>query len=181
MTTLAIMIKAQRADIQRYITNATAGTEGAILLAQYFRNAASGHEGAEIDVQYNATDPVAASGTLTLVSAVATDAITIGTTTFTFTSSPTLSTDVEVDGATDTLDAAALAAAINAHTTVNKIVLASSALGVVTITAIQKGVVGNFIPLTSADVTITASGAGFLADGTGGATNTAVTYNLGYT
>lgn len=115
---------------------------------------------------------VAASGTFTLTSAIATDAITIGTVTMTATSTPTLGTHWEIDGASDTLDAASLAAAINANTTLSKVVVATSLAAVVTVTALQKGVVGNQIPISSADATIVASGA-FLTAGAGGATDSA--------
>ncbi len=178
-SSLVVTIKSSEADPSRFAQGSTADQEGARGLVQLLEACQGGYSHASVDVQYSTSAPVAASGTLTLVSAVATDAITIGTTTFTATSTPSLSTDWEIDGASDTLDAASLAAAINAHTTVNKIVVASSADNVVTITALQKGVVGNFIPLTSADATITASGSGFLAGGTGGATTSAVTYSLG--
>jgi electron transfer flavoprotein alpha subunit len=67
----------------------------------------------------SSSDPAYATGTVTLVSAVATNTVTIGKTVFTFTSTPTSNTatavDVEVVGASDTADAAALAAAINAN------------------------------------------------------------------
>jgi phage tail sheath gpL-like len=118
-------------------------------------------------VSGSTSDPAAASATLTLVSAIATDAITIGTVTMTATSTPTTNLHWEIDGADDTADAASLAAAINANPTLSKVVVATSAAGVVTVTALVKGVVGNQIPISSADSTITASGA-FLTGGTGG-------------
>lgn len=152
--------------------------EAALATSALIKDMASGLHRGVLYIQTGSAAPVAASGTLTLVSAIATDAITIGTTTFTATSTPSLSTDWEIDGASDTLDAASLAAAINAHATVSQIVTASSAVNVVTITAKQKGVVGNFIPLSSADATITASAA-FLEGGTGGVTETGSTFSLG--
>lgn len=115
---------------------------------------------------------VAAAGTLTLVSVVATDVISIGPVTFTFTSSPTLETDIEVDGADDTADAAAAVAAINAHSTVGSVVFASNVAGVITLTAKQLGVVGNFMDYGSVDSTITAAGA-HLTAGTGGTSSAA--------
>jgi hypothetical protein len=115
-----------------------------------------------------ATTLVAASATFTLVSAIATDVITIGTISMTATSTPTTDLHWEIDGASDTLDAASLAAAINANPTLSKVVVATSATNVVTVTAIVKGVVGNQIPVSSADATITAS-ATFLTGGLGGA------------
>lgn len=129
---------------------------------------------ATIDVQSSSSDPVAASGTLTLTSAIATDAVTIGKTTLTASSTPANENQWEIDGASNTLDAAALAAAINAHSVLSLIVTATSATNVVTITAKQKGVLGNHIALSSADATIVAS-ATYLANGAGGSTNAAVT------
>jgi phage tail sheath gpL-like len=131
-----------------------------------------------VDVQVDGDSPVAASGTFTLESVVATDAITIGTVTFTFTSDPSLTTDVEVDGADDAADAAALAAAINAHATVKEIVTATVDGAEVTVTAKQKGVVGNFINISSADNTITASGT-HLEGGAGGVTEAGESYAMG--
>lgn len=125
-------------------------------------------------VSGSTVNPVAATGTFTLVSAIATDAITIGTITMTATSTPTTDLHWEIDGASDTLDAASLCAAINANPTLSKVVYATSSAGVVTVTAHTKGLIGNQIPISSADATITASGA-FLTGGTGGASAAPVT------
>ncbi len=182
MSTLLISVTTEdtKAYLAQYYQPETGKPKQATkVLENFFRALGSGVKRGTMQVFCNGTSPVAASGTLTLVSAIATDAITIGTTTFTATSTPTLSTHWEIDGATDTLDAASLAAAINAHATVSQIVTATSATNVVTITAKQKGLVGNFIPMTSADATITASGTGFLAGGTGGIEDAGVTYSLG--
>ena len=178
-TSLVLTIDLTRDKVSEVVRSSDQDREGMRQLINVLEAANAGHEAASVDVQYSdSAAAVAASGTLTLASVIATDAITIGTTTFTFTSTPTLATDVEVDGATNADDAAALAAAINAHPTVSQIVTASAASAVVTVRAKQKGVVGNFIPLSSADATITASGA-FLTGGTGGATTAAVTYACG--
>ena len=145
-------------------------------IVNHLQSLASGNENGTVYAQSGSSNPVAASGTLTCASVVATDTVTIGPTTFTFTSTPTLSTDVEVDGADDTADAAALAAAINAHATVNQVVTATSALGVVTLAAKQRGVVGNFIKLASTGGTVTVAA---MSGGTGGATDTESTYAFG--
>jgi len=175
MATLTLTIQTPSADVREY---AAAGSPQRCLknAANLLNAIASGStETSEVTVQRSDTDPVAASATLTLVSAIATDAITIGTITMTATSSPTLTTDWEIDGADDTADAASLAAAINANPTLSKVVVATSAAGVVTVTALQKGLVGNQIPISSADATITASGA-FLTGGTGGSDNKLTVY-----
>jgi phage tail sheath gpL-like len=175
MATLTLTIKTPSADVREY---AAPGSPHRCLknAANLLNAIASGStETSQVSVQRSDTDPVAASGTFTLVSAIATDAITIGTITMTATSTPTTDLHWEIDGASDTLDAASLAAAINANPTLSKVVVASSAAGVVTVTALQKGLVGNQIPISSADATITASGA-FLTGGTGGSDSTLTVY-----
>lgn len=72
-----------------------------------------------------------------------------------------------------------LAAAVNAHSTLQYAFTASAALDVVTVTAKVKGVVGNFIAFTDQDSTITSSGSGYLAGGTGGSMEDAQTYDCG--
>ena len=127
----------------------------------------------KIDLSASAASTcVAASATITLVSAVATNTVTIGKVVFTFTSTPSVSSstaqDVEVDGADDTADAAALAAAINANAASSAIVYATSALGVVTVTCRVPGIIGNQIVLSKSGAPITVTGSGYLASGTGG-------------
>lgn len=178
MSSLVITVKSNRADLSRYLRPSDERKEGLQSLSQLFNAAAGGLETASVDVQSSASDPVAASGTLTLVSAIATDAITIGAVTLTASSTPADEDEWEIDGASDTLDAASLAAAINAHSVLSLVVSASSDANEVTVTALQKGLVGNQIPLSSADATITAS-ATFLAGGTGGAASAAKTYSAG--
>lgn len=175
MASLTLTIKTPSADVREY---AAAGSPQRCLknAANLLNAIASGSiETSQVTVQRSDTDPVAASGTFTLVSAIATDAITIGTITMTATSTPTTNLHWEIDGADDAADAASLAAAINANPTLSKVVVATSAAGVVTVTALQKGLVGNQIPISSADATITASGA-FLTGGTGGSDSTLTVY-----
>lgn len=78
----------------------------------------------------------------------------------------------------DTVSAALVAAAINASTNalVQNIVTATSALGVVTVGAVQSGSLGNTITLAASGTNVTASVAR-LAGGTGGsAARTSVTF-----
>lgn len=181
MSTLSITVKSeqlQAALIQKTVLGTNKNKEGAQALIQFFRDLVGGQQAGTVDVQTGSAHPVAASATLTLVSAIATDTITIGGVIFTATSTPTTELHWEIDGASDTLDAVSLAAAINAHSTVKQVVTATSATNVVTVTAKLKGVAGNFIPISSQDATITASAA-FLGAGTGGATDAATTYSLG--
>lgn len=181
MSSLNILLKLEDSETvvkQRYQLPTANIKEQARALQELFRRLAAGLSSGSADVQTGSADPVAASGTFTLESVVATDAITIGPVTFTFTSTPTQNTDVEVDGADDDADATALAAAINAHPTVSQVVTATVEDNVVTVTAKVKGVVGNFINISSADATITASGTN-LENGAGGAAEEAVNYHLG--
>lgn len=98
-----------------------------------------------LDVQ-NA--PAFASGTLTLSSASGAVGGTVGGTLVTVTAS-----------GGDTATAAALAAAINADATVKTFVTATSALGVVTVTAISPGTMGNSMSLVASGTGVSASGA----------------------
>jgi len=126
--------------------------------------------------------PVKASGTLTLVSAIATDAVTVNGKTYTFQAgAPTTYGQVQI-GVSDTASATNLKNAINSYETRvgNEYeVVATSNAGVVTITARAEGTAGNAITISSADSTITASGA-TLAGGTatGGVMSTDVTNQL---
>jgi hypothetical protein len=237
-------------------------------LITFLEGANGGVEACSYDLQTGSTAPVAASGTWTLVSVVATDEADVGGVAFTFTASPSLETDVmvtvptasvlasstdiniangkltetahgfvtgdvgrlttsnalptgfalstdyfviKVDADTyrlasslanaqagiyvhptttgtgnqtftltaNTYKACQLANAVNAHSTISKIVSATYAANVVTVTARVKGVIGNFIQFTDQDSTITSSGSGYLAGGTGGATSDAVNYVFG--
>lgn len=180
MSSVVITIKSTetQADLQQKLQlDANEKTRFRANLANFVKTAELLHQ-CDIDVQTGSADPVAASATLTLTSAVATDAITIGAVTFTATSTPSAETDWEIDGATDADDAAALASAINDHSTIGQIVTATSASNVVTVTCKTKGVVGNAINISSADGTIVASGAN-LSGGTGGVTEAATSYDFG--
>jgi hypothetical protein len=121
---------------------------------------------------YAATaNPVAATGTITLSTVVATNTVTIGQTVFTFTASPSSNTatavDVLVTGG-DTVAAAALAAAINNNTLgAGAYIVATSALGVVTISCRIPGTIGNNIALAKSGAPITLS-ASYMTTGAGG-------------
>jgi hypothetical protein len=104
----------------------------------------------KVFVQGSSANPVAATGTITQVNAVSGNTVTIGGVTL------TAATDWSVAG-TDTQDATALAA-----------VYATSATNVVTLTALQAGVIGNYISLAKVGAPITVSGTA-LSGGTGGA------------
>jgi phage tail sheath gpL-like len=180
MTTLAISVKSgfsQQALIDRYKLGSNCVKEQCIALSQFFRNIAGGIDSAAITVNTGSADPVAATATIPLASCT-TDTVTIGTVTLTGSAAPANQNEFDTSGGSDTADAAALASCINAHTTLSTFLTASSALGVVTITAKVPGVIGNQIALAETGTTITLSGA-FMAGGTGGATGTATAYSAG--
>lgn len=112
-----------------------------------------------VDIHQNATtDPVAASGTVTISSGSGTITATIGGVAISITWATT-----------DANSAALLAAAINANTNalIAGLISASSAVGVVTVSAKQKGALGNHVTLAASGTGATASGAR-LTGGTGG-------------
>ena len=173
MPTLSIQISTEKVNTADFLKPGQ-DRENLKRVGNYINSLATGRRQASIDISDSSAVPVAASATLTLASAVATDVAQIGTITLTATSTPTTDLHWEIDGADDTADAASLAAAINANPTLSQIVIATSAAAVVTVTAHQKGVIGNHISISSIDSTITASGA-FLASGTGGSQDAVVT------
>jgi hypothetical protein len=129
--------------------------------------------GAQIGAVYvsgSTSDPVAATAEVAITHANVTnnDTTTILNTVITAATSGNGTTSWTI-GANATADAIAMAACINANTTLNKQVVASIAVaGTVTLTAIQKGVVGNGLALATSDAT--AFGLTAFAGGTGGST-----------
>ena len=103
---------------------------------------------------------VAASGTFTLTTVIATDAVSVNGVTFTAVASGAAANEFNV-GASDTLTAASLAASINASVTalIPGYVTAASSGAVVTVTSAFFGLAGNQTLIASADGTIVASGA----------------------
>lgn len=182
MSTLVITLKSEETAAvlaQKYQLGANLIKEEALALAQLFKNLASNNLRGVVDVNYNSSDPVAASFTATLASC-ATDSITIAGVTFTGSGSPTGDEQFETDG-NDAADAAALAAKINAHPTLSKIVSAEANSAVVTVTCKVKGVIGNFIAVSESGSTITLGGieSGYMTNGAGGGTETASSYLMG--
>ncbi len=114
---------------------------------------------------------VAAVNAVTFSSVVATDTVTING--VIYTGSDTSSTNIQFrTGGTDTTAAASLAAVINGSNgtppaKINGVVTATSALGVVTLTAIEPGAIGNLYTLAiSAHGSVTAATFASGADGT---------------
>ena len=167
MPTINIQAKIPRADANDYTT--TTRQKAMKNISLLFDSLASGMITSAVDVNVAAADPVAASLTATLTSC-ATDTITILGITLTGSSTPTGIAQFETDG-DNTADAAALAACINAHTTLKNLVVATSALAVVTIKCLVKGVIGNYLPaVTESGTTIVVSNSGVWSGGAGGVT-----------
>lgn len=124
-------------------------------LANYFDSIVGGVHSGLITL---ATTAVQATGTVTFSSIVATDTVTIGATVFTGSNTPSGSAQF-LTGTTDTLSAVSLTSVINANTTTNKLVTATSSGAVITITAQVPGLIGNFFPIAiSAHGSVSGSG-----------------------
>lgn len=146
----------------------------AVALARFFEAAAIGNRACSFTVAV-ATTGVKASGTVTLSSIAAADTVTVGKIVFTGSDTPSGSAQF-LTGSTDAASATSLAAKINAHTSLLGVVTASAALGVVTITAVPTGLIGNQVGIAiSAHGSV--SGA-YLASGTNDSLNP-VTYHCG--
>lgn len=171
MSTVALVIKTKKLGSD--FTKSGQPSDNLTRIINLLKGFQAGAQLGAIYVQSSTDDPVAASATLTVTSAVATNAVTIGGQTLTASSTPSGESQWEIDGSGNDADAQALAAAINAHSTLSKVVIATTAANVITVTALTRGVIGNMIPISSNAGTIVASGA-FLSGGTGGAQGSAV-------
>lgn len=182
MSTLSIKIKLNDtagAMADQFKKAASMPHTEAKALENLFKAINSGNKDANIKVSYSASSPVQASATATCASVAVDDTITIGKTTLTAKASPA-NEDQFSQAGTDTADGASLAAAINAHSVLSKLVYATAATGVVTITAHSYGSVGNHIVLTSSNGTrLAVTGSGYLASGAGGEEVAPVAYGLG--
>ncbi len=135
-------------------------------LKDYFKMITSGMRPASVQTK---TNMVYASGTITLSSFVATDTVTVNGLVFTCVASGAtglLQFNVGA-GNDDTLSAVELKNILNAHTTLVSMLVATSALGVVTITSYLPGAIGNALTIAiSAHGSV--SGSGRLTSGTNG-------------
>ena len=104
------------------------------------------------------------------------DTIVIGGTTLTAKTTPTTTAHYAI-ATTDATYAASMAAAINANATISKLVRATSAAGVVTITALYPGPIGNLITTTEAG---NANVLGQVSVMANGASDEVDTYDFGY-
>lgn len=179
-TTLVLTLSTEEtSDVLADLLQAPSTAPKAVALkaGDFVKRMAAGMNRGNMRVQIGTAAPVRASATATLATVLATQTITIGGVVFTASSTPSGEAQFEIDG-DDTADAAALVVKINAHSTLSKIVVAESALGVVTITCLIPGVIGNFITLAKSDTTISLSSTA-LAGGTGGAMEAGSLFALG--
>lgn len=137
----------------------------------------SGSKMAQIEQLTDDTALARASATCTVASIQADDTVTINGVTLTGKSSPSGESQFDSDGS-DTVVATALAACINANSSLTGICTASNVADVVTISAYCKGLIGNAITLASSNGSRLAVSAARLAGGTGMG-ESPVNYNLG--
>lgn len=175
MSTIVVTITTNEADATQV---AVAGQPHRCLrnVENILHAIATGSKLGGVAVQVSASDPVRASGTLTLTyaSIANNDTCVIGGVTLTcVTGTPSGYTQFKKQ--TDaTVTAANLVVAINNNTSTSKFCSASSALGVVTITAHAAGTVGNQIATVGSTGIV--AGAAVLASGAGGAGTAAASY-----
>lgn len=172
-TILHITHPATAADGKELLIDDNTQSSG-LKLQRFVKNVVSGVDGGEV---FTGVAADKASGTFTLDTVIATDAVSINGVTFTGVASGATGNQFNI-GADDDETAENLAAAINASASalVNEHVVASAAAAVVTVTAKWPGASGNAITIASADLTITASGAR-LEGGTDGTYSS--TFNYG--
>lgn len=176
-TSLSLTVNASRQDLNDYLKQSADARGECKALSTLFSKLASGAISGSVLAQKGTAAAVRASGTFTLTynSISNNDTCVVGGITLTcVTGTPT---GAQFKKQTDaTVTAANLAALINSLTTLNIYVSATSALGVVTITANQAGVTGNLIGLTGS-AGIAASAAALAS---GASNNTApTTYSRG--
>lgn len=135
-------------------------------LKNFIKMITSGIRPAVVQTKVNS---VKATGTVTLSSHVATNTVTVNGITFTCVASGATGNQYNV-GANDTETAANLAAALNANTTLDGMLIATAASGVVTLTALVPGELGNAVTLAiSANGSVSAAR---MASGTNGTEKT---------
>lgn len=133
-------------------------------------------DGSQLSFTKISTGAIQATGTGTFTgAATAAQTMTIAGVTFTARAVPNEAANEYLVSATVSLEAASLARAINASTTASPYVSASASAGVVTITAVQPGITGNFIPTVDVDTANFTFAQALLATGSNG-TEAALNY-----
>ena len=151
-------------------------------LSHYFKRLEQGCDkgvGTTVYVSRSTTAPVRATNTLTLTYASISNndtCVVAGTTLTCVTGTP--SGGAQFKKQTDaTVTAGNLVACVNANTTLNKLMVASNVAGVVTLTLIAFGAIGNQTPLVGSTGIVV--GAATFANGAGGAEIANVSYGRG--
>lgn len=149
-------------------------------LIDYLSGLAAGSGAGKLRVTLSGTALVAATGTVTAASVQAGDTVTINGVVFTATSSAAAANQFNI-GASNTTCAAAIVTSVAASTSalIQGFVTASSALGVVTLTAVQQGTIGNAYTLASSNGTRLAVSAARFSGGTGGVGTSTSQYTYG--
>lgn len=181
-SSLVITVNSARsqADNGNRIKSSTVPRDECRALAHYFSRLADGLENANFTVQAAALAPVRATGTITLTyaSIANSDTVTIAGTVLTCVTGTPVGAQFKkvTDGPTTATNLAAL---INANTTLNKLVVASAAASVVTITCLAAGTIGNLITQATSNGTGFVVSAATLTTGAGGAETAPVAYSRG--
>jgi hypothetical protein len=181
---LVLVVSTPRAtgDVTDLIKSTSTPRDEMMALSLYFKRLAEGCDkgvGTTVYASYSTSAPVRATNTLTLTyaSIANNDTVVIAGTTLTcVTGTPTPGTQFKK--LTDaTVTAANLVVCVNANTTLNKLMVATSVAGVVTLTLIAFGAIGNQTPLVGSTGMVV--GAAVFASGAGGAEVANVSYSRG--
>jgi phage tail sheath gpL-like len=131
-------------NVQRDLYAETGYRElAALKLVDYMQKSVTGSHPAVVQTKIGG---VKATGTITLSSHVATDTVTVNGIVFTCVASGAVGNQYNVGGS-DTLTGDNLVVALNANATLAGMIIATNALGVVTLTALVPGALGNAITL----------------------------------
>src|SRR3990167_4003496 len=155
-----LVLKHAANDLPPARARSVSGAEDMAAYGRFFEALATGFKAGDIvvDIHRGTTNaaPVAASGTITLATCAADTIIEINGVEFVALASGTavVANNEFVISGTDTADATALKNAINASTSagIAGVVTATSALGVVTVTASKKGVIGNGVTIKAGGI-----------------------------
>lgn len=182
--TLVIVVSTPRStgDVTALIKNTSDPRGEMRALSHFFKRLEEGCDkgvGNTVWASYSTSAPVRATNTLTLTYASISNSDTVviaGTTLTCVTGTP--SGGAQFKKQTDaTVTAANLVACVNANTTLNKLMVASNVAGVVTLTLITFGAIGNQTPLVGSTGMVV--GAATFANGAGGAEIANVSYSRG--
>lgn len=166
---------------QLLVPSSTKPKEAALGLSRFFKDIAHGRYRGTVYVGTDDALAVRASATITCASVNAADTVTIAGVELTGDDTPE-GDDQFSSGGTNAVDAASLAAVINAHPVLSTIVAATvpASSAVVTVTCLTPGIIGNYLTLVSSNGTrLAVTGSGYLASGTGGNDGAFTTYALG--